>query len=54
MSTSSEKAGFERYRLMVIATWPESAAKRAALQSASAALERELAFAQSRYPAHRK
>jgi len=35
---------FQRYRLMVISTWPESAAKQAAAMSAHAALEREMAF----------
>lgn len=41
----NERIRFERYRLMVISSWPESAAKRAALASARAALEREIPFA---------
>jgi hypothetical protein len=41
----SERVRFERYRLMVISIWPESAAKQAALASARAALNREVAFA---------
>jgi hypothetical protein len=45
MRQFSETAGFERYRLAVISTWPDSEATRAALQSARAALEREAAFA---------
>jgi hypothetical protein len=53
MNESSERVRFERYRLMVISTWPDSEAKRAAFASARAALEREVAFAQSRYPASR-
>jgi hypothetical protein len=44
MNQMSERVRFERYRLMVISTWPESAAKRAALASARAALDREVAF----------
>ena len=40
---------FQRYRLVVISTWPESDLKRAALASAQAALEREVSFWQSRY-----
>ena len=45
MSQLSGNGQFERYRLMVISSWPESALKRAALESARAALQRELAFA---------
>lgn len=41
----NERIRFERYRLMVISAWPDSAAKRAALASARAALEREIPFA---------
>jgi hypothetical protein len=37
-------AAFHRYRLEVIATWPENECKRAALAAAQAALQRELAF----------
>jgi hypothetical protein len=48
MNQFSDRAWFERYRLAVISAWPESAAKRAALSSARAALEREVAFAASR------
>ena len=40
----SEHAAFHHYRLDVIAAWPESESKRAALAAARAALERELAF----------
>ena len=45
MRQSSDTASFERYRLAVISSWPESEAKRAALSSAAAALQREVAFA---------
>jgi hypothetical protein len=45
----NERIRFERYRLMLISTWPESDVKRAALASARAALERELAFEQTRF-----
>ena len=45
MQQSSGTASFERYRLAVISTWPESEAKRSALASARAALQREIAFA---------
>jgi hypothetical protein len=48
MNQSSETAWFERYRLMIISAWPESEVKRAALESARAALQRELDIAQSR------
>lgn len=44
MDQLSDHARFERYRLMVISTWPESAAKRAALASARAGLDREVAI----------
>jgi hypothetical protein len=40
----SERVQFERYRIQVISTWPESGLKRAALASARAALEHELAL----------
>ena len=36
-------SSFQRYRLQVIAQWPESAYKQTALNSAQAALLRELA-----------
>jgi hypothetical protein len=42
----TDRARFERYRLMVISTWPESALKRVALASAQTALDREMEFAQ--------
>src|SRR3954452_24674451 len=48
MNGVSEGIRFHRYRLVVISTWPESETKRAALASARAALDREVAFAQSR------
>ena len=48
MNQFSERVRFERYRLMVISTWPESEVKRAALASARAALEREVGLAQAR------
>jgi hypothetical protein len=48
MHQLSERVWFERYRLVVISAWPESEAKRAAMSSARAALEREVAFAESR------
>jgi hypothetical protein len=44
MNCFSERVWFERYRLQVISSWPEGAIKQAALASARAALERELAF----------
>jgi hypothetical protein len=37
-------ASFHRYRISVIATWPESGFKRAAMAAARAALQQELAF----------
>jgi hypothetical protein len=49
MDHFSERVRFEQYRVTVISTWPESETKRVALASARAALEREVAFAQSRY-----
>ncbi len=48
MNEFSERVRFERYRLMLISSWPESEGKWAALASARAALEREVAFAQFR------
>ena len=48
MNDYSERTRFERYRLMVISTWPDSALKAAALVSARAALERERAVLPSR------
>ena len=51
MTQSSDKVRFELYRLTVISTWPESEAKRAALESARAVLEREMALAQSKLAA---
>ena len=48
MNQFSERVRFERYRLMVISTWPESEVKRAALASARAALERDVGLAQAR------
>ena len=47
MDQFSEGVRFQRYRVTVISTWPESETKRVALASARAALEREAAFAQS-------
>ena len=47
MDEFSERVAFERYRLIVISTWPESESKRVALAAARAAFEREAAFAQS-------
>jgi hypothetical protein len=44
----SDRVQFQRYRMAVISTWPESELKQAALASARAALEHELAFEQSR------
>ena len=38
---NSNRARFERYRLMIISSWPESALKNAILVSAQAALRRE-------------
>ena len=42
--TLSAHESFQRYRLNVIATWPESEWKRVALAAADAALQEELAF----------
>jgi hypothetical protein len=53
MRQSSDNSSFERYRLEVISMWPESEAKRAALKSARAVLQREQAFAETRDPARR-
>jgi hypothetical protein len=47
MNTFFERIRFERYRVLVISAWPEGGAKQAALASARAALERELAFVQT-------
>jgi hypothetical protein len=44
MSQDHDPAAFERYRLMVISTWPDSELKRSALASARAALQRALVF----------
>jgi len=44
----SEAIRFQQYRLSVISAWPESEVKQAALASARAALEHELAFDKSR------
>jgi len=49
MDHSSERVSFQRYRLMLISAWPESEVKQAALASARAALEREVAFAEARH-----
>jgi len=46
--SDSERVRFERYRLMVISTWPDNDHKAAALASARAALERQQAVMQSR------
>jgi len=43
----NERLRFERYRMLVISSWPDSEVKRAALASAAAAFEREMQFAQS-------
>jgi hypothetical protein len=40
----SARESFHRYRLNVIATWPESECKQAALAAVEAALQEELAF----------
>ena len=40
----SSHASFHRYRLNVIAAWPESECKRTALAAAAAAFKGELAF----------
>jgi hypothetical protein len=49
MDHFSERVSFLRYRLMLISAWPESDMKRASLESAQAALEREVAFAEARH-----
>jgi hypothetical protein len=41
----NERIRFERYRLMVISSWPDSRVKRAALASVDAAIQREMPFA---------
>ncbi len=46
MTDCSERIQFERYRLSVISTWPDSDLKSAALASARAALQREQAVEQ--------
>ena len=43
----SAHASFHRYRLDVIATWPETEGKQAALAAAEAAFQGELAFARA-------
>jgi hypothetical protein len=43
----SDRVRFERHRLQVISTWPESDLRRAALASAQAALAHELALMKS-------
>ena len=48
MSDYSEPTRFERYRLMVISTWPDNDHKTAALASARAALQRQQAVMQPR------
>jgi hypothetical protein len=45
----NDQLRFQQYRLSVITTWPESEMKRAALASAQAALDHELAFVTSRH-----
>src|SRR5262245_9219506 len=44
----TDRARFERYRLLVISTWPESELKQASLASARAALKREMMFAKEK------
>jgi len=44
----TDRARFERYRLLVISTWPESELKQASLASARAALKREMVFAKEK------
>ena len=44
MDQFSEAITFQRYRLMLISTWPESETKQAAARSARSALEREIEF----------
>jgi hypothetical protein len=48
MNPHSEKVKFQQYRKTVIAGWPESETKRAAMASAHAALQHELAFERAR------
>jgi hypothetical protein len=45
---NSERAKFQQYRMSVIASWPESETKRAAMASAQAALQHELRFERDR------
>ena len=45
---NSERAKFQQYRMSVIASWPESETKRAAMASAQAALQHELRFERAR------
>jgi hypothetical protein len=45
----SAHASFHRYRLDVIATWPESECKRAAMAAAEAAFQGELVYQRSAY-----
>jgi hypothetical protein len=44
----NDRIRFQQYRLAVISTWPEGEMKHAAMASARAALEHELAFADCR------
>jgi hypothetical protein len=46
----SAHASFHRYRLNVIAAWPESECKRTALAAAAAAFQGELAFERAARP----
>jgi len=48
MNQFLDTASFERYRIEVISTWPESDAKRALQESARTALRRELASVETR------
>ena len=43
MSPIFKHSSFQKYRMEVIARWPESAEKHVAVKSAGAALDRELA-----------
>jgi hypothetical protein len=52
MNEFSDTASFERYRFEVISSWPESDAKRALLESARTALQRELASVETRRVLH--
>ena len=53
MDHFSDRVSFQRYRLMLISGWPESEMKQAALASARAALEREVAFAEAHHAINR-